>query len=391
MAPRPPSSIDAMSVERPPQDVRATARPGEGASTGTAGAAAGASTQPLRVAVIGAGSWGTALAAMSARYCPTLLWARDPAQAADLAQHRENRRYLADVSLPEALAYTADLDAVGRHLAGPGPALVILGVPVAGLPDTCSQIADLLTRHPTGYTDVIWTCKGVEPDTGRLPHQIVDAAFGTQPGISLGVLSGPSFAREVAQGLPVALTIASRDPDLRERVVTALHGDNARIYASDDIVGVEIGGALKNVMAIACGISDGRGLGTNARAALITRGLAEMTRLGVAMGARAETFAGLTGLGDLVLTATGDLSRNRRVGLELGKGQALADILAQSPHVAEGVRAAQAVQGLARRHGVDMPITDAVCAVLFDGATAGEAVAGLLAREPRTEVSTGRP
>lgn len=343
----------------------------------------------LRVAVIGAGSWGTALAAMSSRFCPTLLWARDPATAASLAEHRENRRYLAGVPLPDTLAYTADFDAVGRHLAGPAPALIILGVPVAGLRDTCASVAALLSRHAPGRTDVVWTCKGVDPDTGELPHQIAAAALDTHPDIAQGVLSGPSFAREVAQGLPVALTIASRDPGLRERVVTALHGDSVRIYASDDIVGVEVGGALKNVLAIACGIADGQGLGTNARAALITRGLAEMTRLGVAMGARPDTFAGLTGLGDLVLTATGDLSRNRRVGLELGKGQALADILAQSPHVAEGVRAARAVQGLARRHAVDMPITDAVCAVLFDGATPREAVAGLLAREPRQETPAG--
>lgn len=341
-------------------------------------------TQSLRVAVLGAGSWGTALAAMSSRYCPTLLWARDAATVQELDVHRENRRYLPDVALPASLGFTADLDAVGRHLAS-GPALIILGVPMAGLQETCVRVADLVREHRLAHTDIIWTCKGVEPKTGRLPHQIVAEALGTQPGFSQGVLSGPSFAREVAQGLPVALTIASEAPDLRERVVTALHGDNVRIYASDDIVGVETGGAVKNVMAIACGISDGLGLGTNARAALITRGLAEMTRLGVAMGARADTFAGLTGLGDLVLTATGDLSRNRRVGLELGRGKALADILAQSPHVAEGVHAARAILGLAQQHGVDMPITQAVCGVLFEGATPADAVSRLLAREPRVE------
>src|SRR5690606_1077970 len=194
-----------------------------------------------------------------------------------------------------------------------------------------------------------------------------------------------SFAREVAQGLPVALTIASHDAPLREQVTQALHGDTARIYGSGDIIGVETGGALKNVMAIACGVADGLGLGTNARAALITRGLAEMTRLGVALGARADTFAGLTGVGDLVLTATGDLSRNRRVGLELGRGRSLDAIFSETPHVAEGVRCARAALALAQRHHVDMPITEAVCAVLFEGRTPSDAVSALLSREPRTE------
>ncbi|GAA5234328.1 NAD(P)-dependent glycerol-3-phosphate dehydrogenase [Verticiella sediminum] len=339
----------------------------------------------LRVAVLGAGSWGTALAAMSSRYCPTLLWARDAAMAARLQAERENQRYLPGVALPDALVCTADIEAVGRHLAQAEAALIILGVPMAGLAQTCRLVQDLLARHAIARADLVWTCKGVDADTGELPHQIVHAALASRPGLASGVLSGPSFAREVAQGLPVALIIASADPALRERAVQALHGDNVRIYGSDDIVGVELGGAVKNVMAIACGIADGLGLGTNARAALITRGLAEMTRLGVAMGAHADTFAGLTGLGDLVLTATGDLSRNRRVGLEIGRGRQLDDILADTPHVAEGVRAARAVLALAQRHGVEMPITQAVCDVLYAGATPTAAVSRLLGREPRQE------
>lgn len=345
----------------------------------------------LRVAVIGAGSWGTALAALSSQHCPTLLWARNADTAAALAATRQNARYLPDISLPPTLGFTASLDAVRDHLAHAGPALVILGVPVAGLADACKQVAERLAAAPgVQLAGIVWTCKGVDAETGLLPHQVAARALAPYPHIATGVLSGPSFAREVALGLPVALTIASSSDSLREHVTTALHGDNARIYGSQDVIGVETGGALKNVMAIACGVSDGLGLGTNARAALITRGLAEMTRLGVALGARADTFAGLTGLGDLVLTATGDLSRNRRVGLELGRGRALDDILQETPHIAEGVRCARAALALARQHGVEMPITEAVCAVLFEGQPAAAAVASLLAREPRAE-EPGKP
>lgn len=341
------------------------------------------SREGLRVAVIGAGSWGTALAALASHHCPTLLWARNPDTATSLARTHENTRYLKDISLPPALRYTASLADVQAHLAQGRRGLVILGVPVAGLHQTCAQIAQEVTTDK--LAGIVWTCKGVDADDGRLPHQVVAQALQGRRPIATGVLSGPSFAREVAMGLPVALTIASHDAALRRHVTNALHGSHARIYASDDVIGVEIGGALKNVMAIACGISDGLGLGTNARAALITRGLAEMTRLGIALGARAETFAGLTGLGDLVLTATGDLSRNRRVGLELGKGRRLDDILAETPHIAEGVRCARAARELARQHAVELPITAAVCAVLFEHRQPADAVAELLAREPRAE------
>lgn len=354
-------------------------------------AAASPSAHPPRVAVLGAGSWGTALAALASRHCPTLLWARQPAAAAELTARGENIRYLPGIPLPAALAYSAGLDDVIRHLAsGSGYALLILGVPVAGLRAACAQAARIVADAGLRQAGMVWTCKGFDAQTSQLPHEVVADVLGDHPMLATGVLSGPSFAREVAQGLPVALTIASHDAPLREQVTQALHGDTARIYGSGDIIGVETGGALKNVMAIACGVSDGLGLGTNARAALITRGLAEMTRLGVALGAQTETFAGLTGVGDLVLTTTGDLSRNRRVGLELGGGRALDDILAGTP-TAEGVRCARAALALARQRGVDMPITEAVCSVLFEGETPAAAVARLLAREPRTEIAPPPP
>ncbi len=331
----------------------------------------------LRVAVLGAGSWGTATP-----HHPTVLWARDPAQAADMAARHENARYLPGIALPQALTITPDLDATLRSLQQDGAAgLIILGVPVAGLAATCAELARRLPALGLQDTPIVWTCKGFEADTARLPHEIVREAL---PGAVGGVLSGPSFAREVAQGLPVALTVASDNAALRAATTQALHGAALRVYASGDLVGVEMGGALKNVIAVACGIGDGLALGTNARAALITRGLAEMTRFGVALGAQPETFAGLTGLGDLVLTATGELSRNRRVGLEIGAGRKLADILA-SGITAEGVRCARAALERARAIGVELPITEAVCAVLFDGVAPMTAVSTLLARDARDE------
>ncbi|HWS76187.1 MAG TPA: NAD(P)H-dependent glycerol-3-phosphate dehydrogenase, partial [Quisquiliibacterium sp.] len=233
-----------------------------------------------------------------------------------------------------------------------------------------------------GRTPMVWLCKGLERDTGLLPHQVVAAEAPGAPG---GVLSGPSFAQEVAAGLPVALTVASGDERVNELAVAAFHHGAARIYRSDDVVGVEIGGALKNVMAIAAGICDGLALGQNARAALITRGLAEITRFGIALGAQPETFNGLTGLGDLVLTCTGDLSRNRRVGLALAAGKSLAQMLAELGHVAEGVACADVVHRRAHELGVDVPIVSAVQAVLEGRLEARKAVLSLLSREPKRE------
>ncbi|WP_048902562.1 NAD(P)H-dependent glycerol-3-phosphate dehydrogenase, partial [Burkholderia mallei] len=267
----------------------------------------------MKVAVLGAGAWGTALAAHLAVRHDTLLWARDAALVAELAARRENARYLGGVALPPGLRYEADLATALSH-AQADDALCVIAAPVAGLRALCRAMRDA-RRVPAHF---VWVCKGFEADTRRLPHQMVAEELPDHA--SYGVLSGPSFAREVAQGLPVALTVASASAACRERTLAAFHHGAMRIYTGDDVVGVEVGGAVKNVLAIATGIADGLGLGLNARAALVTRGLAEMSRLGVALGGRAETFTGLTGLGDLILTATGDLSRNRSVGLQLAAG-----------------------------------------------------------------------
>lgn len=338
------------------------------------------------VAVLGAGSWGTALAALASAQSDTLLWARKPELARAIERDRVNTPYLPGIPLPAALQVTDSLqDALAHVCPAQGAAgLIILGVPVAGLAALCAALADLLAGKPCDGLSIVWTCKGFLPDSGQLPHEIAQAAFASLPGVGLGVLSGPSFAHEVAQGLPVALTIATTQAGTAQATVSALHGANARIYSSRDVIGVEVGGALKNVMAIACGISDGLGLGTNARAALITRGLAEMQRLGLAMGGVAETFSGLTGLGDLVLTATGALSRNRQVGLAIAQGQTLDAILAGGM-TAEGVRCARAALELGAKHHVDLPITEAVCRVLFDGMAPQAAVSDLLTRDAKPE------
>jgi glycerol-3-phosphate dehydrogenase (NAD(P)+) len=313
-----------------------------------------------------------------------MLWARHPAFAEQLTARRENTRYLPGIALPDSLLFTSNLDHALAHTSARTPeaaGLLILSVPLAGLRVLCTQLGEKLSQPLTG---IVWTCKGLEAETGMLPSEIARAALSAVPNIPTGVLSGPSFAREVAQGLPVALTIASHDAALRRATIAALHGGAMRVYANQDVIGVEVGGALKNVMAIACGIGEGLGLGTNARAALITRGLAEMTRFGEALGAHSETFSGLTGLGDLVLTATGDLSRNRQVGLEIGRGKSLNEVLATGL-TAEGARCAQAVLKRASELGVELPITHAVCEVLFEGVAPFEAVTRLLSRVATTE------
>jgi glycerol-3-phosphate dehydrogenase (NAD(P)+) len=322
------------------------------------------------LAVLGAGAWGTALAAALATRHAVNLWARDPAQAQAIAAARRNLRYLPEIALPGSLAVGADLQA-----ALAGAELIIAATPVAGL-------RELLARLQGGKVPLLWLCKGFEQDSAALPHEIVAASGFRAPS---GALSGPSFALEVAQGLPCALTLASADAAFAAGAAARLHGGRLRVYHSDDLLGVEIGGAVKNVLAIAVGICDGLGLGQNARAALITRGLAELARLGVALGGRAETVMGLTGAGDLILTATGDLSRNRRVGLELAAGKSLAAIVAQLGHVAEGVYSAHATLARAAGCGVDMPITAAVDAVLAGRLTPPQAVELLLSRDPRAE------
>ena len=334
------------------------------------------------ITVLGAGAWGTAVAiALAARH-DVLLWGRNPEQMARLDAARDNTDYLPGFPLPEALRVTADLDAAVAHVGDATSAaapLLILACPVAGLRPLLEQLKG------RALPNVVWLCKGFEYGTGLLPHQVVREVLGDDvPGAAL---SGPSFAPEVARGLPCALTVASGTEALRERVVTLVHGNNIRVYACDDLVGVEVGGAVKNILAIATGTADGLGLGLNARAALITRGLAEITRLGTALGAQAATFMGLTGMGDLILTCTGDLSRNRRVGLALAQGKPLDVIVKELGHVAEGVPCAKAVRELAARMGVDMPITNAVAGVLFDGDAAPEMVARLMERDPRNELA----
>jgi len=325
------------------------------------------------IAVLGAGAWGTALATTLAPRHGVRLWARDPAQAHAIAAARRNQRYLPEIELPAALRVTGELPTALE-----GADLLLAATPVAGLRDLAQRLAAGGSGAP-----LVWLCKGFEQGSGLLPHQIVEQALGAQA--SCGALSGPSFALEVARGLPCALTLAARAADFARTAAALLHGGRLRVYFSSDLVGVEIGGAVKNVMAIAVGISDGLGLGENARAALITRGLAEISRLGVAFGGAAETLMGLAGAGDLILTATGDLSRNRRVGLELARGRALADVLASLGHVAEGVRSAAEVAKLAARLRVEMPVTAAVCAVLDRRVTPQQAVDLLLSRDPKEE------
>ncbi|HSQ71794.1 MAG TPA: NAD(P)H-dependent glycerol-3-phosphate dehydrogenase [Rubrivivax sp.] len=330
----------------------------------------------MRIALLGAGAWGTALAIGAAQRQVVLLWARDAAQASDMLRERCNRRYLPEVPLPAALHVTADR---GEALAFARGGLTVVATPMAGLRDQLATLPD--------ERAALWLCKGFEAGSGALGHEI---ARETRPGRPCGVLSGPSFALEVARGQPTALVAASTDAALAAAAVEAFHGDALRIYTSTDVVGVEVGGAVKNVLAIATGIVDGMPeVGLNARAALITRGLAEITRLGLALGARAETFMGLSGLGDLVLTATGELSRNRRVGLLLAAGQTLPEALHSLGHVAEGVPSAPTVLARARALGVEMPITEAVVEVLEGRVAPVQAMVRLMARQARAESAMG--
>lgn len=324
--------------------------------------------------MFGAGAWGTALAVSAAARHDIVLWARDAQQARDIVRDRENRRYLPGVALPGGIAVESH-SRVGELAAQAD--LAVIATPMAGLRGMLQQIAP--ASRP-----VVWLCKGFETSTpeGLLGHEVQSQVA---PQLAAGVLSGPSFADEVARGKPTALVGASVHASVRDLLVAAFHGDRLRVYANDDVAGVEVGGAVKNVLAIATGLCDGLGLGLNARAALITRGLAEMTRVGVALGARAETFMGLSGLGDLVLTATGDLSRNRRVGLLLAQGKSLDEATASLGHVAEGVHCARAVVARGERLGVEMPISHAVVGLLTGKLQPQQAVAELMSRDPVPE------
>jgi glycerol-3-phosphate dehydrogenase (NAD(P)+) len=334
----------------------------------------------MRIAVLGAGAWGTALAAHLARRddVRVTLFARGDARASAIAAARSNERYLPGVALPDALAVSADYAAAARA------DLLIAGTPIAALSGLADELARLGARAP-----LVWLSKGfveVQPSAAlpagvALAHQVL----GPRWPAPVGIVSGPSFAVEVARALPTAVAVAATDPALAAQVASLLRADTLRAYESDDIAGVEVGGAVKNVLAIAAGASDGLGFGHNARAALITRGLAEMGRLSAVVGGRRDTLMGLAGLGDLVLTCTGDLSRNRRVGLALARGLSLTQALAELGHVAEGVAAARAAHVLSRHHGIEMPIVDAVCRVLYEDLSPRDAVLALLRREPRAE------
>ena len=333
------------------------------------------------VAILGAGAWGTALAihlaGRAAAHPAVTLWTHDERHARAMAATRVNTRYLPGIVLPAAIAVTSDVRVAA------GAELLVAATPAAALPGLTQLFAGVGARAP-----LIWLSKGFVaapelPAGVGLAHQVI-APMWPSP---VGIVSGPTFAEEVARGLPAALTVAATVPELSASVAALLRGDSLRAYESDDLAGVEIGGAIKNVLAIAAGASDGLGFGNNARAALITRGLAETGRLLAALGGKRETLMGLAGLGDLVLTCTGDLSRNRRVGLALAKGKRLPAILAELGHVAEGVTAATAARALAAHHDVEMPICEVVCRVLHEDLPARVAVEELLRREPRSERS----
>ncbi|MBB1600698.1 NAD(P)H-dependent glycerol-3-phosphate dehydrogenase [Variovorax sp. UMC13] len=332
----------------------------------------------MKICVHGAGAWGTAVAVNAAARHEVTLWARDATQADAMSAARENTRYLPGLALPAPLRVRGG--DIGTASAGAD--LVIVATPMAALREQL-----LALRGCT--VPVAWLCKGVEPARdasptayGLLAHEIWAQVA---PELHAGVLSGPSFAQEVAEGRPTALVAASPHAAVRDALVEAFHGPALRVYANEDIVGVEVGGAVKNVLAIATGLCDGLALGLNARAALITRGLAEMTRFGLALGARAETFMGLSGLGDLVLTSTGDLSRNRKVGLLLAQGRTLAQAVASLGHVAEGVYCARTVVQRARGLGIEMPIAEGVVALLDGRVSPRDAVVALTGRDPVPE------
>jgi glycerol-3-phosphate dehydrogenase (NAD(P)+) len=325
----------------------------------------------MRIAILGAGAWGTALAKHATKRHSVSLWSRDPAVVTDINVRHCNSRYLPDLELPSGLEATGRLE---EAIEGAG--LLVIATSMAGLEPVMRAVA------PSGHGAVTWVCKGLAADSGELAHAVVARIA---PDWQAGCLSGPSFAQEVGAGLPVALTAAATSDALGLLMVEGFHHDAMRVYRSADLRGVEIAGALKNVMAVAIGISDGLGLGYNARAALMTRGLAEMVRFGLAHGAQPETFLGLAGVGDLVLTCTGDLSRNRTVGLRLAQGLPLQTILHDLGHVAEGVVCCRAVVAAARQANIEMPVSEVVLEVIEGRLGPSEAVASLLARGPKSE------
>ncbi len=327
------------------------------------------------VAVIGAGSWGTALAVQFARRGREVrIWGRDPEQLLAMDAKRCNERYLPDVPFPESLTAYPDLADCLR-----GVRDIVVAVPSHGFRETLMRIVPLIPA----VARVCWATKGFELHTGKLPHQVAAEVLGKDR--AMAVLSGPTFAEEVGASLPTAMTIAANDAEFAGNLAVALSADNFRAYTSDDMIGVEVGGAVKNVLAIGAGMSDGLGFGANSRIALITRGLVEMTRLGVALGARKETFMGLAGMGDLVLTCTDNLSRNRRAGLAIARGRTVAEAQAEIQQVVEGVKAAEAVNEVAEKLGIEMPICHQIYRILYEGAPPRAAVATLMTRELKSE------
>ncbi len=332
-------------------------------------------TGPTRIAVLGAGSWGTALAILLARNgAQVALWGRDPATMAAMAATRRNARYLPDAELPATLALSADLGAAARTAD-----LVLIVTPSHAFASVCSALA------AGGYAGkgVAWATKGFDADSGRFLHEVAAEAFG--PAMPLAVVTGPSFAREVAVGLPTAVTVHSQDEEFASLVAQLLHSPAFRAYTGTDMTGAELGGAMKNVLAVATGAADGMNLGLNARAGLITRGLNEMLRLNAALGGKSETIMGLAGVGDLVLTCTGDLSRNRRLGLALGRGTPLAQAVAEIGQVVESVQTVNQIVALGRAHRVELPIAEHVQRVLAQDITPSEGLRMLLAREQKPE------
>lgn len=330
--------------------------------------------QGVRIAVLGAGAWGTALAQAFSAVHKVCLWGLEADNIETMRHGRENKLFLPGITLRPELEFSDDFNQTVQ-----GADLHLVVTPLAGLRKTVRALRSIQQSS----VPIIWACKGFEAGSGKLPHEIVAEEMGKDA--PCGVLTGPSFAAEVAHGLPTAVTLASNDSDFATDWVHKLHQPRFRIYASDDIIGCETGGALKNVIAIAAGVADGMGYGLNTRAAIITRGLAEIARLAGALGGRPETLMGLAGMGDLILTCTGDLSRNRQVGLALAAGKTLPDILAELGHVAEGVSTAHEATQLSRRLGVDMPICTSVDALLRGGISAHDAVEQLLARDPKQE------
>jgi glycerol-3-phosphate dehydrogenase (NAD(P)+) len=326
------------------------------------------------VAVLGAGSWGTALAAVLARNgVPTTLWGRDAAAVAQIAATRRNARYLPELELPAELTISADLPASVRD-----KAVVLVVTPSHAFGTLLEQIVPYFPDH----AGLAWATKGFDPPSGRFLHELAAERLPRAPA---AIVTGPSFAREVAQGLPTAVTVHSAVPAFAQRVAELLHSTHFRAYTGNDMIGAELGGAMKNVLAVATGVADGMKLGLNARAGMITRGLNEMLRLGAAIGARPETLMGLAGLGDLVLTCTGDLSRNRRLGLALGRGVPLREAVAEIGQVVESVETVDTIMRLAQRHGLDLPIAHGVQRVLHEEMTPAEALRQLLARERKPE------